>query len=250
MNGQNQSGSSLKPIFSKSFPANNLLDLSLVQDTDPNLPFYKPKYFMFLSMTQGVIAENGRTFDKNSRITIKADCVKIFALSNSIKAFARGAGPTMGQFQIFADSTKSNYATNGGGVIKMAFVSEFEQQIKSGGTKINIAISLKQGNNKPIGVFFSQSEALAVSQIFDFIANKSLELEFESKNVNIGKVSNNFNPIQQLNNFNSNPQPNNFNPSQNQIPDQNQQLKQPNQQTQNKSPNPNLNPFGDDDLPF
>ena len=207
MNGQ--TGSSLQSVFSKSFPANNLLDLSLVQDTAPDLPFYKPKYFMFLSMTQGVTSENGRTFDKNSRITIKADCVKIFALSNSIKAFARGAGATAGQFQIFADSTKSNYGNNAG-TIKMAFVSEFEQQLKtSAGTKTNIVISLKQGNNKPIGVFFSPAEALAVAQIFDFIANKSLELEFDNKNINVGRVVNppvaqNFNNQQ---NFNQQPQP-------------------------------------------
>jgi len=182
----------LKPIFSKSFPANNLLDISLVYDDDPNRPFYRPAYFIFLSMTQGVIAENGqRTFDKNSRITIKTDSVKIFAFSNAIKAFVNGQGTTIGQFQIFADSGKSHYATEMGnaGVIKMAFVSEFDQQMKNSNTvKKNIAISMKQGNNKPIGVFYSLAEALAIATIFDFMANKCLELDFNSRNVNIGSV--------------------------------------------------------------
>ena len=225
----------LKPIFSKSFPANNLLDLSLVQDNDPNRPFYKPKYFMFLSMTQGITSENGqRTFDKNSRITIKTDSVKIFAFSNAIKAFARGAGTTLGQFQIFADSAKSNFNNGVGGVMKMAFVSEFEQQTKNG-TKKNIAISMKQGSNKPIGVFFSPAEAIAVATVFEFIANKCLELDFDSRNISVGSVQQS--PTQNI-------------PQQN-VPQQNFDEQSQLGPSQGMQPDPNMgnNPFGDD-VPF
>ena len=143
-------------------------------------------------MTQGVITDNGqRTFDKNSRITIKTDSVKILAFANAIRAFVNGQGSTIGQFQIFADSGKSHYASEMGnaGVIKMAFISEFDQQMKNSDTiKKNIAISMRQGNNKPIGVFYSLAEALAIATIFDFMANKCLELDFNLRNINIGSV--------------------------------------------------------------
>ena len=57
--------SQLTNIFSKSFTSANLFEFSLVRDDDPNLPFYKPRYFTFFSFIPGVQDQNGRTFDRS-----------------------------------------------------------------------------------------------------------------------------------------------------------------------------------------
>ena len=178
---------SLVNIFSKSIPANNLLDLSLVKDTSPNLPFYKSKYFMFLSMTAGIQDQNGgRTFDKNSRITIKTDAIKVLAFANGIESMAN-QNHVIGSYQIFADSSKSQFSGNNG--IKIAFITEFEQTDNKGNKKRNVAISFKQGQQmKPVGIFVPPAEALAIAETFKFIAQKCMQLEFESRQLDAGKV--------------------------------------------------------------
>jgi len=161
--------SSLQNIFSKSFPANNLFEISMVKDASPDLPFYKPRHFCFVSVTPGAKTDSGgRTFNKEGRITIKADLEKVLAISNSLKAFARGQGENFGQFAIFSDSSKSNFGGSGGG-FKSCFVSEFVQQPKEGTNqkaKVNVVISLKTSGN-PIGIFMSRPEAIAMADIFD-----------------------------------------------------------------------------------
>jgi len=259
--------SSLQPVFSKSFPAQNLFEISLVKDTDPNLPFYKPKYFMFLSVTPGVQGDNGqRTFDKNGKITIKADIVKVFALSNSLKAVASGADSKTSAFQIFADSSKSGYGGANVG-IKMAFVSEFETQDKTTNqAKKNVTISMKQGQNKAISVFFSPSEALAVSRIMDFVGDNALKLEFADKNISIGNVQTpqaqqapqpqQYQSQQQQQQYQYQPQPQQapqpqqYQPQQPQQQTQPQQAPQPQPLQQAQSQQPSTpSPFGDDN-PF
>lgn len=210
--------STLQNTYSKSFPGSNLLELSLVKDIAPDLPFYKPRYFCFVSVTPGMKTDTGgRTFSKDGRITIKADLEKVMALANSIRAFARGQGQTFGQFAIFADSSKSGFqAQQGQSNIKTCFVSEYKQDNPNGGTKTNVVVSLKAGQ-KPIGNFMSPCEAMAMADIFEFIAKKGLELDFEARvNSNMGAVqnTNQFNSPQPQQNYNSQPQQNNgqFNP--------------------------------------
>lgn len=185
MNGQQQS--TLQNIYSRSFPANNLFEVSLVKDTNPELPFYKNRYFAFLSLTPGAQNEQGqRTFNKDGKITLKAECEKLFALANSIRAYVRGQ-MQIGQFAIFTDSSKSNY---GGGTVKTIFAGQFDQkQQNSEQTAKKIALSFKTGQNKPIGLFWSPAEAVAVASIIDFIADKGLELDFNERHNSVGNIS-------------------------------------------------------------
>src|SRR6056297_1157088 len=184
-----QQGSSLQNIYSKSFPANNLFEVSLVKDTNPDLPFYKSKYFMFVSLTPGGQTEQGgRTFNRDGRITMKTDSEKVMALANSLRAFARGQGQ-LGQFAIFVDSSKSGFG--GGGGFKTCFVGEFSQKAQQEGQqdKKMVALSFKTGQSKPLGVFWPPSEAMAVADILDFLAKKGLELDFNDRQNSVGKIS-------------------------------------------------------------
>ena len=184
--------SSLENIYSKSFPANNLFEISMVKDAAPDLPFYKPRYFCFLAVVPGAKTESGgRTFNREGRITIKADLEKVLAISNSIKAFARGQGEAFGQYAIFSDSSKSQFGGAGGG-FKTCFVSEYTQAAKDANSKpkINVVISLKASGN-PIGIFMSRPEAIAMAEIFDFIAKEGLKLDFKERRNSVGTVQNN-----------------------------------------------------------
>jgi hypothetical protein len=183
MNGNQQS--SLQNIYSRSFPANNLLEISLVKDTNPELPFYKNKHFMFLSLTPGgQTDQGGRTFNRDGRITVKSDSEKIMALANSIRAYARGQAQ-LGQFAIFTDSNKSAY---GGGAIKTIFAGQYDQKQQNDTVVRKVSLSFKTGQNKPIGVFWSPAESVAIADIFEFIAKKAIELDFDDVNHTVGNI--------------------------------------------------------------
>jgi len=172
MQQQNQGQSTLQNVYHKSFPGTSLFEISLVKDTDPNLPFYKNRYFFFVSMTPGVKTDTGgKSFDKNGRVNLKTEVEKLSALGKSLRAFARGQGQKFGQFAIFTDSGKSEYGSGG---IKSCFVSEYIQNEKR-----SITLSCKSGQNKPFGIFMTSPEAEAMADIFDLIIKKAIDLEFE-----------------------------------------------------------------------
>ena len=232
--------SSLQNIFSRSFPANHLFEVSLVKDTNPELAFYKPKYFTFVSLMPGAQTEQGgRTFNKDGRITLKTECEKLLSLSNSIKAYARGQNE-LGQFAIFVDSSKSSFGVKNGG-FKSCFASEFVQksQQQNGPDKKMISVSFKNGQSKPIGLFWSPPEALAVAYIIEFIGKKGIELEYEDRVNTVGRIQPSIpQPPSQQNSY-QNQQPNQQNSYQNQQP--NQQIVPTIQQNQQQNTNTQTN---------
>ncbi len=229
------SQSTLQNIYSRSFPANNLIEISLVKDTNPELAFYKSKYFCFLALTPGIKSDTGgRTFSKEGKITIKAELEKVLALSYAIKAFARGQGSQVGQFAIFVDNSKSNFG-GAGGQIKTCFVSEYIQQQQGGESKRNIVLSFKTGQGKPVGNFWPPVEALAIGDIFEFIAKKGLELDLDSRSQSIGTMpQQNYSQPQQ--NYSAHQPQQNYSQ-----PQQNYSAPQPQQNNPQQPINPQIN---------
>ena len=180
----------LKNIFQKSFPANNLLEFSLVKDTDPELPFYKNRYFCYVSIMPGKKGDNGnRTFDKTGRITIKTECDKLIALGKSLRYYAQKLG-NVAKFTIYADSTKGQYS-NGQGSVKQCFASEWIQKDQQGNVKDPVyGISLKEDKNNPIGVFWTAVEAMAVADIIEeFFGKEGIRLEMAERKVQVGNIA-------------------------------------------------------------
>jgi len=257
-----QQQSTLQNIYSRSFPANNLIEISLVKDANPELAFYKSKYFCFLSLTPGVKSDmGGRTFNKEGRITIKTEVEKVLALAYAMRAFARGQAAQVGQFAIFVDNSKSNFS-GGGGQIKTCFVSEYMQQQQQGDPKRNIVLSFKTGQNKPMGNFWSPVEALAIADIFEFIGKKGLELDLDARSQSVGTMPNQQN-FQQPQQGVQQPQQQNFQQPQQGVQQPNQQAQDLNQNFMNsmmtnaqpnqggQQPNQPTGGFGlDDDVPF
>lgn len=184
----------LQNIFNKSFAYNNLFEVSLVKDNTPELPFYKSRFFCFLSMSPGM--ENpqtgGRTYNnKDGKIAIKADYDKVLALAESLRFWAKGGGISFGKFSIFTDSSKSQY-NNGQGQFKSLFISEYVPKDKNtqqpDPTNRKITISFKLGQNNPIGVMMTPSEALGIADILSFVGRKAMEEDYMTKSVQVGTV--------------------------------------------------------------
>lgn len=185
---------SLQNVFSQGFTGVNLFDISVVQDTDPDLPFYKNKFFVFLSMTPGVAGQNGgRTFNKDGKITIKTDFVKLMSIGHALRGLINGPGQgkTLGQFTIFVDPSKSEYGNSANGS-KMIFCGEYIPKDKNSGVedfnKRQISISFKQGQGAIMGVSFSPTEALAVADVLEIMGRKGIDLEFSSRCASVGMV--------------------------------------------------------------
>ena len=107
----NKPASSLRNILSRSMPGLNLIQISLVEDANPEQ--YRSKYFAFLKMIPGEKSDQsptGRTYNHQNSINFKVECEKIFALSAALKFFAEGKGEQYdtiyGTFEIFADSSR------------------------------------------------------------------------------------------------------------------------------------------------
>lgn len=221
-------GNTLENVYSKSFPAQNLFEISLVKDTNPELPFYKSKYFCFISMTPGATNDGQRTYDRNNRITIKVDFEKVIALGHSLEIWARGMGPKFGKFTIFVDTGKSNFG-NGQGNQKMCWVGDFiSDQNKPEDRKISI--SFKQGQqSKPIGINFSPSEGLAIAEVLKFVGSQAMKEDFKFRSTQPVGYSN------QNNGYNQKAAP------QAAAPQQNYQQPQATPQNNNFGPPPNMN---------
>lgn len=184
MNGQQGQQSSIKNVFSRSFSGNSLFEVSLVKDTNPELPFYKPRYFFFLSMSPGEMnQQNQRTYNRQNRLTLKTDVEKLYSLAHAIRAHARGQGENFGKFAIFADPSRTGYQQGNQGY-KICFPSTFGQNNE------NVSISFKQGQEgKPFGVVFTRAEAMGTADMLEFMAQKAFELEFNERTLEVGTQS-------------------------------------------------------------
>lgn len=239
--------STLQNIYSKSFPSQNLIDISIVEDTSPDRPFYKPRYFNFISISPGVKDQQGnRTFDRQQRIIIKCDYDKLFGLAHAIRNVIRGG---QSNFSIIADSRKSSY-NNGSGGIKSCFPSIYSKQGQNNEQIKMFSLSFK-GEGNPFGNSMSLPDGLGLAEIIQKIADKTMELDMDANTMAVGRVDQNSNqrPSQQQQSQ-----------QQSQQPQQSQQSQS--QQNNNSSTDSVINDFEDamgqtngqvptdDDIPF
>lgn len=167
-----QEQSKLENIFSYSFPANHLLQVSIVRQQSEQS--YKKEFFCFITLAPGVQSQQGgRSFDFNNRITMKVDGHQVTAMAHAVRASVRGQEAMIGQFSIYVDTSKSAYGGQGGGG-KSMMVRRGETQKKEPA----ITFFFKQGQGQALGFSMPPATALAAADIFEFIGRKCLELEY------------------------------------------------------------------------
>lgn len=180
-NGQQ---STLENVTSYSFPANNLFQISLVRDADPNRPNYKKQYFCFLTLAPGEQSQQGgRTFNFTNKINMKQDIHKILALAYAIRACARGQQQAIGKWSLFTDSSKSGYGQGG---VKMVFVNQYQNQKDQNNPRNQVSLGFKTGQNNPIGLVFDIPDALALADVIEAIGKRGLQLEMRGASVSFG----------------------------------------------------------------
>ena len=216
---------SLQNICNYSFPGNHLLNFSLVRQQQEQS--YKKEYFFFITCAPGEKNQNGnRTFNFQNKFVMKMDIDKIFMLRHAIICYATGREAMIGQFSIFADSSKSNF--NQGGGTKTIFLNKNNDQR---GNPV-LSLTFKLGQNKGIAYSMPIATALAISDVLKIMADKGLKLELERSTFNIQPTS-----IKERVDNSSSPDPNFNQQNNNSVP-----APDPNFQTNNTSvPDPNFN---------
>jgi len=187
-NGQQ---SSLQPVFQYSFPANNLFQISLVRDNDPNLPGYKKRHFCFLTLAPGEAGQSGgRTFNFTNKINLKQDVHKVIGLAHAFRAVARGQKALIGNYSLFVDTSKSAYAAqSGGGGVKQVFVNEYvkkpqgQQQNPNTPGERMVSLGFRIGQNQPVGLMFTIPDAMACADVLEFVGKLGLRLEAQGASV-------------------------------------------------------------------
>lgn len=188
-NGQQGQQSTLQNVYSYSFTANNLFQVSLVKDNDPNRPSYKRQYFCFLTLAPGEQAQGGgRTYNFTNKINMKQDVHNIIALAHAFRAVARGQKASIGNFSLFTDSSKSSHGQ--GGAVKQVFVNEYIKQAQNTQNNPNIqpqerfvSLGFRFAQNKPIGLMFSVPDALACADVLEYIGKLGLKLDASGASV-------------------------------------------------------------------
>ena len=205
MSGQ----SNLKNLFNFSFPGVHLLQISLVKDLS-NEDSYKRKHFSFITIVPGKkvdqsVSVSGRTFDWSNRINMKAEADRILALSYDLKTLCEASKyfyvennqqtdqavlfairqsqlmrktleNSVSGFSLFADSSRSSYGDGQGSV------KSFSLQLSGDQKKLDRPVIIlwgKEGQGKALNYTMTPPQAMSVAKVCDFIANKTLELEFE-----------------------------------------------------------------------
>jgi hypothetical protein len=186
-NGQQGQQSTLQNVYSYSFTANNLFQISLVKDMDPNRPWYKRQFFCFLTLAPGEQAQGGgRTYNFSNKINMKQDVHNVMALAHALRAVARGQKALIGNFSLFTDSSKSTHGQ--GGAVKQVFVNEYikqpqNQQGQQGAGERFVSLGFRFGQNKPIGLMFSIPDALSCADILEYIGKMGLKLDASGASV-------------------------------------------------------------------
>ena len=168
--------SKLESIFSYSFAANHLFQVSLVRQAAEQT--YKKEYFCFLTIIPGVNQQGGgRTFDFSNRLTLKVDGHQVDALAEAIKYYVKGKEALIGPYSIYVDSSKSQYSQGGGGGKSLAIQRTSTKNKKQVDVPM-LTIFAKAGNNPALAISMTPASAIAMSHVLSFVAQKCLELEF------------------------------------------------------------------------
>ena len=181
--------STLEQVYSYSFTANNLFQLSLVKDKDPNRPGYKKQFFCFLTLAPGQQTQTGRTYNFSSKINMKQNVHNVLSLAHAIRAVARGQKALIGNFSLFTDSSKSGYGGQGGAV-KQVFVNEYLKPVNQNQQNQQeryVSIGFRSGENKPIGLSFNIPDALACADVLEFVGKMGLKLEASGTQTSFAK---------------------------------------------------------------
>jgi hypothetical protein len=178
----------LNNIISRNFPGINVFNVSLVEDNEPK--DYHNRFFMFIKAVPSVKSDQsptGRSYDNNGAITFKLEAEKALGLSFALIQYANGKGKAydegFGSFQIFADTSKSQYGGSGGS--KKSMTVKMDVNSKTNKAVINMLFS--QEGSKPVAFYLTPYESYSLGTIIEFVSIKCIEYEMNGPGIVVKK---------------------------------------------------------------
>ena len=171
----------LENIFSYSFPANHLLQISIVRQVPDQS--YKREYFCFITLAPcNVNQQTGnRGYDFNNRITMKVDGHQIGALGHALRSLAKDE-KAVGTYSIFVNTNKSSYGqpgqSGGGKSLGMQRSQTTPKQGSNQQPQPTVVLYFRSGQANPLAYSLQPAMALSVADVCEFIATKCRELEY------------------------------------------------------------------------
>lgn len=169
---QQQYSESLTQIVTTNFPANHLINLSLMQRTPlANQRDLKEKFFFFFTLAPGEGEQANRTYNmKDRKISLKFSTREIAGFAETLYQCAIG-----NQFNVLP-YTKFTKSEQGGKSVSIWITSK--HQVISGNTvevrSINVAVS---HNKIKHNVSFTIADALGFSTVVRLIVEKAVNFE-------------------------------------------------------------------------
>jgi hypothetical protein len=193
----------IRNVISKSYPGSSLLDVQLIADEDPDLPFYKDKFFIFFSIAPGINDNGRRSYDTKNKITMKIDLFKFSTLAKSIKFLAMSKNKDDEKKYIYSIFTDNGKTTK---ILAPAIYLPPKKKDSDNDPVELLLLFLKSDNNR-VNFTIKKLEALTLAEELEEIAKFGREKELQSKEQNNRNRSSdygNFDPSGAKSNKNSN----------------------------------------------
>ena len=175
-----QKQSTTRNVMSKSFKSNVLFQISLMEEMSPKSS-YEEKYFLFFSMMPKGTENGVEKYVRSGSVSMKVTLEKALAFAYALKY--KSIGNKIGEFSIFTDSTKSDYAGASGGVKKQCTVNRYSSKRNIGGKEeeipqVSVTINATGGGSK-LSHPMHPEEGLAIARIIEMIIEDGIKLELD-----------------------------------------------------------------------
>lgn len=161
----------LEKVCNTSFPANHLLQVSLVKRINTAPDDYKEKCMFFVTMAPGETTSNGannRTYNFSKHISIKYSIREIIGLSFVLKSAAVGRTDVMPYVKFSGDATAKKYVSVRDNIDKKDDNTE----------KRYVSLTISNGTIKPT-INFTPDQAYACGIMLEKMYEKAIQLEFD-----------------------------------------------------------------------
>ena len=165
---------SLTTIFSWSLTLNNMINISLIKDSEAKYN----KFFVFFNIIPSTKTQEGnRNYSFRDGINFKLQPYKLYEISQVIPTYLKGGQQILGNYGIINDSSKAAHGAGNG--IKSLYFNYVPAEEKNKFVP-NIFIVAKNTDGRTINVGVPAPSALALAEMCKKFFDLSVEMEIKN----------------------------------------------------------------------